>query len=63
MIEVSDIVSLPKGQAFVLVNGGELYKVRLLLLSNNDSVPMDIKALIRKINHSAINGEHNAVKH
>lgn len=29
MLEVSDITSLPKGQAFVLVNGGELYKTRV----------------------------------
>lgn len=29
MIGVDDIISLPKGQAFVLVNGGEVYKVRI----------------------------------
>ena len=63
MIEISDIVSLPKGQAFVLVNGGELYKVRIPLSSNNESVPMDIKTLIRQINHGAIAGEHNAIKY
>lgn len=26
-----DIVTLPKGQAFVLVNGGEIYKLRIPL--------------------------------
>lgn len=31
MIGVDDIISLPKGQAFVLVNGGEVYKVRMPL--------------------------------
>lgn len=31
MIGVDDIVSLPKGQAFVLVNGGELIKIRIPL--------------------------------
>lgn len=31
MIGVDDIVSLPKGQAFVLVNGAQLYKVRLAI--------------------------------
>lgn len=31
MIGVDDIISLPKGQAFVLVNGGEFYKVRMPL--------------------------------
>lgn len=31
MIGVDDIVSLPKGQAFILVSGGEIYKVRIPL--------------------------------
>ncbi|WP_133127678.1 type IV conjugative transfer system coupling protein TraD [Legionella nagasakiensis] len=31
MIGVDDIISLPKGQAFVLVSGGEVYKVRIPL--------------------------------
>lgn len=34
MIGVEDIISLPKGQAFVLVNGGEVYKVRFPLSLN-----------------------------
>ena len=39
--------SLPKEQAFVLVNGGELYKVRILLPSINKS---SIKSFINIIN-------------
>ena len=35
MVDVNDIISLPKGQAFVIVNGGELYKIRIPLPSNN----------------------------
>ena len=31
MIGVDDIISLPKGQAFVLVNGGEVWKIRMPL--------------------------------
>ncbi|HAT1762254.1 TPA: type IV conjugative transfer system coupling protein TraD [Legionella pneumophila] len=31
MIGVDDIVSLPKGQAFIIVNGNELFKIRLPL--------------------------------
>ena len=50
MIDVNDIISLPKGQAFVLVNGGELYKVRIPLPLNDDLAPKDIKSVIRKIN-------------
>ncbi|MFO3428819.1 type IV conjugative transfer system coupling protein TraD [Legionella pneumophila serogroup 10] len=31
MIGVDDIVALPKGQAYMIVNGGELYKIRIPL--------------------------------
>ncbi len=50
MIEVNDVISLPKGQAFVLVNGGELYKIRIPLPLNDGLAPTDIKQVIRKIN-------------
>ncbi|MGQ3892028.1 type IV conjugative transfer system coupling protein TraD [Legionella sp. CNM-4043-24] len=50
MIDVNDIISLPKGQAFVLVNGGELYKVRIPLPLNDGLAPKDIKSVIRNIN-------------
>jgi conjugative coupling factor TraD (TOL family) len=50
MIEVNDIISLPKGQAFVLVNGGEVYKVRLPLPLNAKILSKDINAIIKAIN-------------
>ena len=60
MLEVSDIISLPKGQAFVFVNGGELYKIRIPMPSNKESIPTDIKTLIRQINHNVIAGGSDA---
>ncbi|PJE14458.1 type IV conjugative transfer system coupling protein TraD [Legionella sp.] len=50
MLEVNDITSLPKGQAFVLVNGGELYKVRIPLPTNDGLAPEDIKSVLFEIN-------------
>ena len=50
MIDVNDIISLPKGQAFVLVNGGELYKVRIPMPLNDGLAPQDIKSVITQIN-------------
>lgn len=50
MLDVNDIVSLPKGQAFVWVNGGELYKVRIPLPINDGLAPKDIKSVMREIN-------------
>ncbi|MBA2710115.1 MAG: type IV conjugative transfer system coupling protein TraD [Tatlockia sp.] len=57
MLEVNDITSLPKGQAFVLVNGGELYKVRIPLPLNDNLAPKDIKKVIREINQLKEAGE------
>jgi len=50
MIDVNDIISLPKGQAFVLVNGGELYKIRIPLPLNDGLAPKDIKSAIHTVN-------------
>ena len=50
MIDVNDIISLPKGQAFVLVNGGELYKVRIPLPLNNYPMDLNIMPIIQKVN-------------
>lgn len=60
MIDVNDIISLPKGQAFVLVNGGELYKVRIPLPLNDGLASKDIKIVIREINQLNPFGEKTA---
>lgn len=60
MLEISDIISLPKGQAFVFVNGGELYKIRIPMPSNKESISADIKTLIRQINNNVTAGAPDA---
>lgn len=50
MIDIHDIISLPKGQAFVLMNGGELYKVRIPLPLNDNLLSQDMKQLMVRIN-------------
>ncbi|HCD9500949.1 TPA: type IV conjugative transfer system coupling protein TraD [Legionella pneumophila] len=50
MIDVNDIISLPKGQAFILVNGGELYKARIPLSVNDGLAPKDIKNVLHTMN-------------
>lgn len=49
MLTVNDIVSLPKGQAFVFINGGELYKVRIPLPKNDGLAPKDIKDMMLSV--------------
>ena len=53
MIDVNDIVSLPKGQAFLSVNGGELYKIRIPLPVNDGIAPRDIQSVMSQINQKS----------
>lgn len=50
MLDPSDVLKLPKGQAFILVNGGELYKVRIPLPLNDGLCPNDINKAMQEIN-------------
>ena len=47
LVEPAHIVALPKGQAFALIEGGMLYKVRMPLPAPDDDeiLPRDLKAL------------------
>lgn len=47
MIEQNDVLNLPKGQAFCLLEGGKLYKLRMPLPKHDDiEIPKDIESLI-----------------
>lgn len=47
MISPADLVQLPKGQAFALIEGGQLYKVRLPLFDPDEQIdlPTDIDSI------------------
>ena len=47
LIEQNDVLNLPKGQAFCLLQGGRLYKLRMPLpIHTHSDIPKDIAALI-----------------
>ncbi len=50
MLHANDIISLRKGQAFVVTNGGGLYKVRAPLPKNDSLAPKDFVELIEMVN-------------
>lgn len=50
IIVENDLTSLPKGQAFILTNGGEIYKVRIPLPQNDGTAPMSIAAMMSEVN-------------
>jgi hypothetical protein len=43
----ADLVQLPKGQAFALLDGGKLFKLRLPLAGADPLLPKDMQAIIR----------------
>lgn len=50
MLDPSSITSLPKGQAFCLLDGGNLYKVRFPLpTEEDDGMPTDLQGLIKEM--------------
>lgn len=61
MLTPADIVSLPKGQAFALMEGGRLYKLRLPLPreeKNDPLMPASLMALAQQMQSQAVSGEN-----
>lgn len=51
LIEQNDVLNLPKGQAFGLLEGGRLYKLRMPLpKETHRDVPKKVEALLALIN-------------
>ncbi len=60
MLNPADLVQLPKGQAFALIEGGQLYKIRLPLFDPNEKLPIPadlatVAASMRQTYESSIN--------
>ncbi len=49
MLEPGDLTRLPKGQSFMLKEGGQLYKLRLPLPAESGDIPHDIAALTERM--------------
>jgi len=47
MLSTADLVQLPKGQAFALIDGGQLYKIRMPLPGSwrHPSMPQNLEAI------------------
>jgi conjugative coupling factor TraD (TOL family) len=54
MIGPADIVALPKGQAFMLINGSELWKIRIPLPTKADDkeLPDDLTSMLNEMQQS-----------
>ncbi len=50
VIEINDLFSLPKGQAFMMTNGGEVYKIRIPLPKNDGTAPKNFESILSEVN-------------
>ena len=52
MLTPADLVKLPKGQAFALIEGGQLYKIRLPLFDPNEkfTIPLELDNIANSMN-------------
>lgn len=50
LIQPADLCALPKGQAFVITDGGQLYKIRIPLPQGEEAVPSTFRTLLQTIN-------------
>jgi conjugative coupling factor TraD (TOL family) len=58
MLDPSALMSLPKGQAFMLVNGGELYKIRIPLPEDDHvSIPETLRQMTEQMQRTYSTGE------
>jgi hypothetical protein len=53
LIAADDLMQLPKGQAFCLLDGGQLYKLRFPLPKNDmASMPDSVEAIVSNLSAS-----------
>ncbi len=57
MLSINDIISLPKGQAFCLIEGGHLYKIRLPLPSPEDDLPKNLREMADEMEKKYVSSE------
>ncbi|MEZ5574066.1 MAG: type IV conjugative transfer system coupling protein TraD [Halioglobus sp.] len=60
MLTAADMVTLPKGQAFALLEGGQLWKLRIPLPDNRDdaTLPSDFEEMADTMRRSYITNDH-----
>lgn len=60
MLTAADMVTLPKGQAFALLEGGQLWKIRIPLPDNRDdaSMPGNFEEMADAMRRSYITNDH-----
>lgn len=60
LLGVSDLVTLPKGQAFALLAGGQLWKIRVPLIqsSRDTALPQSLRAMTAQMTRQYVSNDH-----
>jgi len=60
LLSVSDLVTLPKGQAFALLSGGQLWKIRVPLVNpaKEATLPRDLSAMAAQMSRQYVSNDH-----
>ena len=60
LLSVSELVTLPKGQAFAMLAGGQLWKLRMPLVEEigDDALPPSLRKLTAEMERSYITNDH-----
>ena len=60
LLTVSELVTLPQGQAFAMLSGGQLWKLRMPLANTiaEDSLPQSLRTLAKEMERSYITNDH-----
>ena len=60
LLTVSELVTLPKGQAFAMLSGGQLWKLRMPLADRiaGASLPLSLRNLAKEMERSYITNDH-----
>jgi conjugative coupling factor TraD (SXT/TOL subfamily) len=60
LLTVSELVTLPKGQAFAMLAGGQLWKLRIPLVDSigDDALPLSLRSLTTAMERSYITNDH-----
>ncbi len=60
LLSVSDLVTLPKGQAFALLNGGQLWKIRVPLVrpGKDKALPRAVGVMAAQMSRQYVSNDH-----
>ena len=58
MLTTAEMITLPKGQAFALLEGGQLWKIRMPLPATDSDMPETLTEIANEMERTYITNDH-----